>query len=94
VEAVLQVIAKQADHALHVKDRSHITQHLNKAVDEVRRGERTRLQAAGKAEAEQLKHMRWKLCCERTRNSSWIDFGPRARFLPALSRDWTIKSEW
>ena len=57
----LQVIAKQAGHALHVLDRFHITQHLNKAVDEVRRGESTRLRAAGKAQAQQLKHMRWKL---------------------------------
>ncbi len=57
----LQVIAKQANQALHVLDRFHITQHLNKAVDEVRRGESSRLRAAGKAKAEQLKRMRWKL---------------------------------
>jgi transposase len=57
----LQVIAKEANQALHVLDRFHIAQHLNKAVDEVRRGESSRLRAAGKAKAEQLKHMRWKL---------------------------------
>jgi transposase len=57
----LQVIAKQANQALHVLDRFHITQHLNKAVDEVRRGESSRLREAGKAKAEQLKGMRWKL---------------------------------
>jgi transposase len=57
----LQVIAKQANQAVHVLDRFHITQHLNKAVDEVRRGESSRLRAAGKAKAEQLKRMRWKL---------------------------------
>jgi transposase len=57
----LQVLAKQAQHALHVLDRFHITQHLNAAVDEVRRGESSRLRAAGKTTAEQLKHMRWPL---------------------------------
>jgi transposase len=57
----LQVIAKQAKQAVHVLDRFHITQHLNKAVDEVRRGESSRLRAADKIKAEQLKGMRWKL---------------------------------
>jgi transposase len=57
----LQVIAKEVSQAVHVLDRFHITQHLNKAVDEVRRGESSRLRAAGKVKAEQLKGMRWKL---------------------------------
>jgi len=55
----LQVVAAEAGHALHVLDRFHITMHLNQAVDQVRRGESTRLRAAGKAE--RLKHMRWTL---------------------------------
>ena len=57
----LRVIAKEANQALHVLDRFHITQHLNQAVDQVRRGESTRLRATNKAKAEQLKNMRWKL---------------------------------
>lgn len=57
----LQVLAKQAKQALHVLDRFHITQHLNEAVDAVRRAESSRLRAAGKAKAERLKHMRWPL---------------------------------
>jgi len=57
----LQVIAHQADQALHVLDRFHITMHLNQAVDEVRRAESSRLRAAGKASAQRLKHMRWPL---------------------------------
>ena len=57
----LQVLAKQAKQALHVLDRFHITQNLNEAVDQVRRAESSRLRAAGKAKAEQLKHMRWPL---------------------------------
>jgi transposase len=55
----LGVIAEQASQALHVLDRFHITMHLNQAVDQVRRGESTRLRAAGKKE--RLKHMRWTL---------------------------------
>ena len=42
-EPYLTVIAAQIDHAVHVLDRFHITRHLNQAVDQVRRGERTRL---------------------------------------------------
>jgi len=57
----LQVIAREAQHAVHVLDRFHITLHLNQAVDEVRRAESSRLRAAGKASAQRLKHMRWQL---------------------------------
>lgn len=55
----LQVIAQQVGHACHVLDRFHITRHLNEAVDQVRRGESSRLRAAGKVES--LKHTRWTL---------------------------------
>jgi transposase len=57
----LIVMAAEASQALHVLDRFHITTHLNQAVDQVRRGESTRLRAEGKAAAERLKHMRWTL---------------------------------
>src|SRR5262245_54095942 len=57
----LQVIASQASLALHVLDRFHITGHLNKAVDEVRRAESTRLRANSKTAAQKLKKMRWWL---------------------------------
>jgi transposase len=56
----LQVLAAQAGHALHVLDRFHITSHLHKAVDQVRRAETTRLRRQSKA-AQRLKHMRWPL---------------------------------
>jgi len=39
----LRVMAKEAGQALHILDRFHIVQHLNKAVDEIRRAESTRL---------------------------------------------------
>ena len=55
----LNVIAAQVGHALHVLDRFHITMHLNQAVDQVRRGERTRLGEAPLAV--RLKKMRWTL---------------------------------
>lgn len=55
----LQVIARQVAQALHVLDRFHISSHLNQAVDQVRRGESSRLRAAGKVE--RLKHTRWVL---------------------------------
>ena len=57
----LNVLAAEAGQALHVLDRFHIAQHMNKAVDEVRRAESTRLKSANKDEAKQLKSMRWPL---------------------------------
>ena len=57
----LKVLADEAGHALNVLDRSHITQHLNQAVDEVRRAESSRLRAHSQQEAQRLKHMRWPL---------------------------------
>jgi transposase len=50
----LKVMAAEASQALHVLDRFHITRHLNQAVDQVRRGESTRLRAEGKAAAQRV----------------------------------------
>jgi transposase len=55
----LQVVARQVGHACHVLDRFHIANHLNQAVDQVRRAESSRLRDAG--QAERLKHTRWAL---------------------------------
>lgn len=63
----LNVIRKRLAQALHVLDRFHITAHLNGAVDEVRRGEMSRLKAAGKADAAKLNKMRWNLLKRRSR---------------------------
>ena len=57
----LQVIAAEAGQALHVLDRFHISSHLNQAVDQVRRGESSRLRARSETKAQRLKHMRWVL---------------------------------
>jgi transposase len=59
--AYLQVIAAEASQALHVLDRFHISSHLNQAVDQVRRGETSRLRARSEPRAQRLKHMRWVL---------------------------------
>ena len=56
----LQVIGAQASQALHVLDRFHITSHLNQAVDQVRRGESTRLRVKNKSSTAAW-HMRWPL---------------------------------
>ncbi len=57
----LKVLAEEASQALNVLDRSHITQHMNQAVDEVRRAESSRLRGHSQQEAQRLKHMRWPL---------------------------------
>ena len=63
----LNVVRKRMAQALHVLDRFHITAHLNLAVDEVRRGEISRLQAAGNSSAGKLKKMRWQLLKKKSR---------------------------
>ena len=65
--AYLNVVRPRMSQALHVLDRFHITAHLNKAVDEVRRGEVSRLNAAGDTNAAKLKKMRWNLLKKKGR---------------------------
>ena len=55
----LKVIAKKAGQAIHVLDRFHIMQKMNKAIDEVRAGEARQMQADGYEPV--LKHSRWCL---------------------------------
>ncbi len=55
----LKVIAKKAGDAIHVLDRFHIMQKMNKAIDEVRAGETRQMKADGYEEV--LKHSRWCL---------------------------------
>jgi transposase len=58
-QAYLKVIAKKAPHALHVLDRFHIVQRMNKAIDEVRAAEVKQLKADGYEPI--LKRSRWLL---------------------------------
>jgi transposase len=55
----LNVIAEQIPKALHVLDRFHIMQNMNKAIDEVRRQEVAALERDGYEPV--LKHSRWCL---------------------------------
>jgi len=55
----LKVIAKKAAQAIHVLDRFHIMQKMNKAIDKVRAGEARQMKADGYEEI--LKHSRWCL---------------------------------
>jgi transposase len=58
-QAYLKVIAKKAPRALHVLDRFHIVQRMNKAIDEVRAAEVKQLKADGYEPI--LKRSRWLL---------------------------------
>lgn len=58
-KAYLKVIAKKAPKAIHVLDRFHLMQKMNKAIDEVRASEAKRLKADGYEPI--LKHSRWCL---------------------------------
>jgi transposase len=55
----LDVIAGQAQGAIHILDRFHIMAKMNKAIDEVRAGEARRMKADGYEQV--LKHSRWCL---------------------------------
>lgn len=87
----LTVMAKKAGHALHILDRFHIVQHLNKAVDQVRRAESTRLR--GKPMAAKLKKMRWKLLRRgsRVRGRARIKLWGLLERKMATGRAWDLK---
>ena len=59
----LKVIAKKASQAVHVLDRFHVMQRMNKAIDEVRAGEARQMKADGFEPV--LKHSRWCLLKRR-----------------------------
>jgi transposase len=89
----LNVLAAQADHALHVLDRFHITSHLNQALDRVRRAESGRLRAAGSAQAQRLKNMRWKLLRRgsRVRGRAKRELGRLLHTKLVTARAWALK---
>jgi len=57
--AYLNVVERCAENAVHVLDRFHVMRLLNKAIDEVRRGEAKQLELDGYEPI--LKHSRWCL---------------------------------
>ncbi len=87
----LKVMAQKASHALHILDRFHIVQHLNQAVDEVRRAESTRLR--GKPLADRLKKMRWKLLRRgsRVRGQARLKLWGLLESKLATGRAWDLK---
>jgi len=87
----LKVMAQQVGHALHILDRFHIVQHLNQAVDQVRRAESTRLH--GQPMAAKLKKMRWKLLRRgsRVRGQARIKLWGLLESKMATGRAWDLK---
>lgn len=87
----LKVMAQQAGQALHILDRFHIVQHLNQAVDQVRRAESTRLH--GKPMAAKLKKMRWKLLRRgsRVRGQARVKLWGLLESKMATGRAWDLK---
>lgn len=87
----LKVLAAKAGQALHVLDRFHITQHLNHAVDQVRRSESARLK--GQPLAKRLKRMRWQLLRRgsRVRGRARIKLNALVASKLATARAWTLK---
>lgn len=63
--AFVKVVKQELPDAVHMLDRFHICQHLNQAVDDVRRQESVALR--GQAKAKKLKKMRWVLLRRKSR---------------------------
>jgi transposase len=90
----LRVLARQVGHALNVLDRFHLTQHLNQAVDQVRRAEQGRLR--GRPAADRLKGLRWQLL----RRGSRVRGQARAKLKALLAsklataRAWNLKESF
>jgi transposase len=89
----VNVLAAEAGQALHVLDRFHIAQHMNQAVDEVRRAESTRLRARSKEEAKRLKNMRWSLLRKgsRVRGKARKKLNALVASKLATARAWELK---
>jgi transposase len=89
----LKVIAEQTAGALNVLDPFHITQHLNMAVDEVRRGEQARLSRAGKVS---VKRGRFLLLRRgtRVRGHARAKLQAVLRCLRQTSRAWELKESF
>ena len=89
----LKVLAEEAGQALNVLDRFHITQHLNQAVDEVRRAETSRLRAHSRHEAQKLKYMRWPLLRKgsRVRGKARSRLNALLASKLATARAWELK---
>ena len=92
----LNVVRERIAQALHVLDRFHITSHLNGAVDQVRRGEMSRLNAAGKASGEKLKKMRWNLLKKKSRVRGRARHRLESLIASKLAtaRAWTLKESF
>ena len=76
-KAYLTVVAKKAGHALHILDRFHIAQQMNKAIDQVRRTEVRELKQQGRPAL--LTKARWVLL--RRRKNRTADDRSRVRDL-------------
>jgi len=89
----LKVIAAKTAGALNVLDPFHIAQHLNSAVDEVRRGEQGRLSRAGKVS---VKRGRFLLLRRgtRVRGHARATLQAVLRSLRQTSRAWELKESF
>ncbi|MEI6972847.1 MAG: ISL3 family transposase [bacterium] len=92
----LKVIRERIGQALHVLDRYHIASHLNLAVDQVRRGEVSRMKASGKAGAAQLKDMRLSLLRKgsRVRGKARQRLNVLVASKLATARAWMLKESF
>jgi transposase len=90
----LAVIAKMAGDALNVLDPFHVAQHLNHAVDLVRRGESGRLRSAGKKL--QIKRGRFLLLKRgtRVRGRARTKLQAMLRCLRQTARAWELKESF
>lgn len=89
----LKVIAAKAGGALNVLDPFHVTQHLNLAVDDVRRGEQSRLNPARKEKAKRSRFLFLRRGT-RVRGHARIRLQAALACLRQTSRAWELKESF
>lgn len=90
----LQVIRERLPKSVNILDRFHVCSHVNKAVDETRRSEVTRL--AGKPSGKKLKKMRFTLLKsgKRVRGKARSKLNALIRRGQATARAWLLKESF
>ena len=86
-------VNKNAENADIVHDRFHISQHLNKAVDKVRRQENKALMNEGDESLKGTKQL-WLYNPDNMSEERWLDFEPLKNLELKTSRAWAIKEQF
>jgi transposase len=86
-------VEAHAPQAEIVHDKFHISQHLNEAVDQVRRQENKQLRSVGDERLKGSKQL-WLFNPENLSDEQWLEFEPLKQQQLKTSRAWAIKEQF